>query len=157
MHQRALLGYAFRMVRNSEEAQDIVQCSFLKYLEKRPDCATVADQRAWLFRVTNNLCVDQLRRAKRRRLLDEAARDAEVVVDPPSAVEAKEAADRLEAMLDRLSSKQRAVITLFYQERKSYQEISSITGLSSSNVGMLLSRGLKKLRSIANREELFSL
>ena len=51
-----------------------------------------------------------------------------------------------------LSENQRSVILLFFEEGLSYKEIASITGFSMSNVGMLLHRGLKKLRKMLERD-----
>jgi RNA polymerase sigma-70 factor (ECF subfamily) len=51
-------------------------------------------------------------------------------------------------MLDRLSDNQREVILLKFQQGLSYQEIQTITGLSSGNIGFLIHTGLKRLRDL---------
>ena len=66
--------------------------------------------------------------------------------DHTAVVEKKEAAGRATAVLDSLPQNQREVIRLKVQNGLSYREISEVTGLSVSNVGFLLHKGLKTIR-----------
>ena len=54
--------------------------------------------------------------------------------------------------LQQLSDNQQSVMYLFFQQGKSYKEIEAITDLSLSNVGMLLHRGLRKLKKLMQQE-----
>ena len=58
--------------------------------------------------------------------------------------------------MDGLTETEREVIRLKFQNELSYREISEITGLSVSNVGYLLHRGLRSLREMLNRQMLAS-
>ena len=65
-HQSALIGYAYRMVRDWELAQDLVQEAFVRYLRSPLEYGEPRQRAAWLFRVTRNLCIDVGKRESRR-------------------------------------------------------------------------------------------
>lgn len=153
-HQGALIRYAYRMLRDRELAEDMVQEAFLRYVRKPLSYGEPRQRVAWLYRVTHNLCVDWLKReTKRTEIYDRIRRQ------PPASNDGSDiiALDRwqyIEGLLDRLSDKQKEVIVLFFQEGLSYKEIAEVTGYSMSNVGMLLHRGLKKLRAALEDENI---
>ena len=66
--------------------------------------------------------------------------------DHAVALERKETASRATAILENLPENQREVIRLKVQNGLSYREISDVTGLSVSNVGFLLHKGIKTIR-----------
>ncbi len=154
MHEGALLGYAHRMLGNREAAQDVVQETFLKYVEKPLRFGEPRQWASWLFRVTHNRCLDKLKQQSRRRELNLKILPPGNVRTPNEAVVAEELKTQLRALMGELSTNQRSVLTLFFQENKSYREIADITGLSMSNVGMSLQRGLKKMRKLAEKENI---
>jgi RNA polymerase sigma-70 factor (ECF subfamily) len=63
-HARGLWGLAYRLTGSAEDAEDIVQESFARLLERPPGAGTPV--RAWLVRVATNLGIDALRRRRRR-------------------------------------------------------------------------------------------
>lgn len=143
-YQAPLLRHARAVVSDPAAAQDVVQESFLRLLSaSRP----IENLSAWLHRVTHNIAVDHLRRENRiQRLHIAAAPRPGPVADPADRdLERAEASRILLGELERLTANERAVLLLKVREGKSYKEISAITGLSTSNVGYLIHRGLKKL------------
>jgi len=67
-------------------------------------------------------------------------------MSPDRAAENSEAAGRVMRLLEGLSANQQAVIRLKFQNGLTYREISEVTGLTVSNVGFLIHRGLKTVR-----------
>ena len=63
---RSLYGTALRMVRNPQDAQDLVQETFLRAWQKRDSWQGRASFRAWLYRIATNACLDFLARHERR-------------------------------------------------------------------------------------------
>ncbi len=152
-YENALLRYAYRILRVPDLAQDVVQEAFLRYFRKpSTDFKGAEHCGAWLFRVTHNLCIDHVKRESRRGEIHRELEPARVAMFPFPEILSAERWERLERLLDRLSNDQRAVILLYFQDKKSYKEISKITGQSLSNVGMLLHRGLKKLRTLIDEK-----
>jgi RNA polymerase sigma factor (sigma-70 family) len=150
--QAPLLRYAYRLARDAELARDIVQEAFVRYLEAPPRARTKRQIVTWLYRVTHNLAMNALSNERRRAKTQ--IPDAGFAPPPSEQLLAGETRRRLELLLDRLTLNQRVVVILKIQEEKSYREISEITGLSISNVGMLLSRALKKLAEMIEKEGL---
>lgn len=154
-HEAALLRYAGRLIRNEDSAQDIVQETFVRYLKNGPRAQEHPRQRVnWLFRVAHNLSIDLIRKERRMRESTEQMDPPEPVASAAEIVEAEQTRERLGGLLERLTENQRAVIVLKFQEKKTYREIAAITGLSISNVGFLIHRGLKRLGAFARKEEM---
>ena len=151
-HQHALLQYAGRLINDPVRAQDVVQETFIRYLNTPPEAADAEAKAAWLFRVAHNLSVDLVKTESRRGELLKQVVPPDPVPPVSNVLAEREAWERLEGLLQHLSVDQRAVILLFYQQGKSCREIAEITGMSMSNVGMTLHRGLKKLRPILEDE-----
>ena len=153
-HQTPLLRYAQRLIRSEESAQDVVQETFLRYLKSPPrDAETPRRIANWLYRVTHNLCVDLIRKEQRMREACEQIDHPAPAPLPSDGVAAEETRRRIDGLLDRLTENQRTVLVLKVQEGKSYREISEITGLSASNVGFLIHRGMKKMAELVRQEE----
>lgn len=154
VYQAPLLRYAYRLARDEELARDIVQETFIRYLEAPPRARMRRQIVTWLYRVTHNLAMNALSNERRRNEKHQQIPAAGFAPPPSEQLLAGEARRRLEGLLDRLTDNQRVVVILKIQEEKSYREISEITGLSISNVGMLLSRALKKLAEMIEQEGL---
>jgi len=151
-HQNGLLRYAHRIVRNREAAQDIVQDAFVRYLRKPLSYGEPRQRAAWLYKVVHNLSIDLIKRESKRGDVYDKVEKPEVTKMPVAGLLASEKWDRLDGLLAHVSDDQHKVILLFFQEDRTYKEIAEITGFSMSNVGMLLHRGLKKLRDIIEEE-----
>lgn len=153
-HQNGLIRYAYRYLRSRELAQDVVQDAFVRYLRKPLDYGEPGQRAAWLYKVTHNLCIDLVKRESKRGEVYGALEQPTVAKLPIKEILAAERWERIDRLLEGVSENQRTVLLLFFQEEQSYREIAKITGLSMSNVGMLLHRGLKKLRAAMDEENI---
>ena len=151
-HQAGLIRYAYRMVKNRELAQDMVQEAFIRYIKNPPKYGLPKQRASWLFRVTHNLCIDFMKRETKRKEIYEKVEKTKDVPLPDDDLMARESWGKMESYLAQLSENQQSVMYLFFQQGKSYKEIEAITDLSLSNVGMLLHRGLKKLKELMEEE-----
>jgi RNA polymerase sigma factor (sigma-70 family) len=144
LYEASLLRHAAAVVGSAAAAQDVVQESFLRLLSNGQPIDNLS---AWLHRVTHNLALDHLRKEARLRKLHLAAapRTEPLAPSPAEDHDRTESHALLLAELRRLAPNERAVLLLKIKEGRSYQEISALTGLSTSNVGYLIHQGLKKL------------
>jgi len=128
-----LLRYARHLVGDAERARDVVQETFLK-----------------LCRQDRELLDGHLVEWQRMTTMTlDTAMDS-VSLDPPpdSEVEQQDESNRLLKMMSGLPANQQEVLRLKFQHSLSYREISSITGLSETNVGFLIHVGIKRLREL---------
>jgi RNA polymerase sigma-70 factor (ECF subfamily) len=143
-YERPLIAYARRILGSDDEARDVVQDAFLRLCRQTRD--TVEHRLAeWLFTVVRHCAIDRLR--KERPMSPIAEHDRATDTPPPSLrLEQEEAASGLLGVLRTLPRNQQDCIRLKFQQGLSYQQISSITGLSVTNVGVLIHTGIKRLR-----------
>jgi RNA polymerase sigma factor (sigma-70 family) len=149
-HGGDLARYAQRFVSDASRAQDVVQETFLRLCQQQQK---ELDGRLipWLFAVCRNIALDVRRKEqKMSSLIDEAVCEVSgSQAQPSDQVEQAELAGQVIQMLTRLPDNQQEVIRLKFQQGMSYKEISSVTGLTVTNVGFLIHTGLKKLREWA--------
>lgn len=126
-----------------EEADDIFQEVFLRYLKARPAFPDEDRERAWFLKVTANLCKSHLRSPWNRCM-------AALEADMP-APEREESG--MVELVDRLPPKYRAVIHLYYYEGYSAKECAALLGLTETAVQTRLQRGREKLRQMLEKEE----
>ena len=145
--ERPLLQYATRILGDSDRARDVVQETFVKLQQENRTELDHAPAK-WLFTVCRNGALNICRKEKRMTYLDQElleARDSEQPA-PSENLEAKEASVFLLQILNTLPPRQQKVLQLKFQNDLSYQQISEITELSVSNVGVLIHNALKTLR-----------
>lgn len=147
-----LLRYTRALTGDLDLARDVVQDAFLR-LCTQPRERVEAHVGEWLFAVCRNRALDVLKKEGRMHGMPEAQLEATTSHEPPptAVVEDRDQATHLRALVDTLSTNQRDVVRLKFQEGRSYKEISQITGLSVTNVGFLLHTAIKALRARAQQ------
>jgi len=148
-----LYGVAMKYLRNEEDARDAVQQVFLKALTEL-EKYRVDYPKSWLYAIMRNHCLMRLRaRGTPTVGLEESMAPAE---DEGGGTDEKLSEEdrylQLEEALGMLSQEQRSCITLFYLERKSYQEVCRATGFGFGEVKSHIQNGLRNLRIILQRK-----
>jgi len=154
--QDPLVFYAFRFLRNQQEAEDAVQDVLLKTFAKRRAMRHVRQVQPYLYRMVANTCKDRLRKQNPRIVSIEDCREDEMPGVAPSAGDETAAAqelDRVEALLSRLPNRQAEVIRLRVLDDLSFSEAAGILGCSIPTVKSRLRYGLQKLRRILSRKK----
>jgi RNA polymerase sigma-70 factor, ECF subfamily len=152
-HSRSVFRLAYRMTGNEQDAEDVVQESFLRAYRQLGRFESRANFGTWLYRITANCSVD-LMRAKQSRhdmargeSLDEAASlPSSGSPDPERLAKSAEIQRRVAAALECLSPLERAAFTLRHYEGRSIDEISKTLGLGISAAKHSVFRAVKKLR-----------
>ncbi len=149
-HGGDLARYALRFLHDPSRAQDVVQETFLRLCQQRQ---AELDGRLvpWLFAVCRNVALDVRRKEQKMSTLAEeaVATISSPQLQPAEQIEQTELAGQVLQMIARLPDNQQEVIRLKFQQGLSYKEISSITGLTVTNVGVLIHTGMKRLREWA--------
>ena len=142
-----LLQYATRIIGDRDRARDVVQETFVELQRGRRHELDNAPAK-WLFTVCRNRALNVCRKEKRMTYLDEEILDRRESAEPlpNERIEQSEARGFLLRIVATLPPQQRELLQLKFQNDISYQEISEITKLSVSNVGVLIHTALKTLR-----------
>ena len=131
------------MLKNTADAEDAVQDTFIRYMQKAPAFSSDEHEKAWLIKVAANICKDMLRQRNRTAELDEDALNTLTAADEDSHI--------LEA-LTQIPEKFRIVLTLHYIEGYKVNEIAEMIGKTSSAVKMRLAKGRKLLEEKYRKE-----
>lgn len=141
----SLYRLCYVMLNNEKDAEDAVQDTFIKYIEKSPSFADSEHEKAWLITVAQNRCRDILRQRKRY-----SQTDIEVVQEYAESTEDSSVMDALMT----LPEKFRLVLTLYYIEEYRVEDIAKIIGKTPSAVKMRLQKGRHLLKEAYGKESL---
>ncbi len=158
-YQNKVYALSFRYMGNEEDAYDMSQEVFLKAFRSLKNFKGKSSFGTWIFRITTNVCLDEIRRRKRRIAalsLDEAAvtdRGYEIekeIMDPSPPLdqlyEQKELSQYIQNLLDQMKPEHKAVILLRDSMDLSYEEIAYVLNCSLGTVKSRLSRARSILR-----------
>ena len=135
-YKQSVYRLALTWLRSVSEAEDVTQETFLRLVEWG-SCVQPGKEKAWLMKVTANLCRDRLR--ARKRQAEEPLSEQLPGMNP-------EHSEVLEAVLQ-LPVKERTVVYLYYFEGYSTMEIAAIRGCSRSAVSKWLAQARVHLKS----------
>lgn len=122
---------------NEQDAQDAIQDTFCRYLEKRPEFCDEEHEKAWLIRVATNICRDIVRFRIRHPKIS--------IDEVENSLTVPEQKETLRELLE-LPVKQKTVIYLHYVEGYRIKEIAAILGTTEGAVKMRLKRGKEQMR-----------
>ncbi|MBO4564516.1 MAG: RNA polymerase sigma factor [Bacteroidaceae bacterium] len=135
---RLLYRVAYHTTGNQQDAEDLLQDTYLKLWQKRDDLPPDAQTEAYLITLMRNLYRDQ------RRLKSNIVHET---YEPDKSYEPYEAEEEvldnraeLQELIEKLPDKQRAVMKAHIVEDKTYEEIERDTGLSNGNIRVIISR-----------------
>lgn len=151
-HGAFLLRVATRLLRDPAAAEDVVQEALVRaWAQARKFDPQRARLTTWLYRIVVNLCIDQQRR-NRPEPLPEAYDPVDPAAGAPELLEATEQQGALVRALADLPLRQRAAMTLVYDEGLSGAEAARVLGLTAKAVERLLARGRAFLRDRLRQE-----
>src|SRR5438445_6830025 len=152
-HSRSVFRLAFRMTGNEQDAEDVVQESFLRAYKQLGRFESRANFGTWLYRITANCAVDLMRaRQARHDLSRSESLDVDVhqptadAPNPERMAQSAEIGRTVQGALGSLSPLERAAFTLRHYEGRSIDEIATTLGLGTSAAKHSVFRAVKKLR-----------
>lgn len=151
-------GYVFtivmRHVNNRELAEELAQDVFVKAYKALASFKGNSKFSTWLYTITHNTCLSHLRKKEdetmfpgdeKMQIWAEGQSDAR---HPGTQLEQKTQQQLVNEAVQQLPESDGELITLFYKAEQSVEEISVITGLTTSNVKVKLLRARQKLKDI---------
>jgi RNA polymerase sigma-70 factor (ECF subfamily) len=161
-YERPVFSLIYRMVRNRELAEDLAQDTFVKVLNALGSYRPEFKFSSWVFKIANNVAIDQLR----RRELDTLSLEGSPHATTPEAIEAttlelgargesaldevasRELGSEIERAIARLRPEYRSCILLRHVEDRSYEEIAEILDLPLGTVKTYIHRARHELRAM---------
>jgi RNA polymerase sigma-70 factor (ECF subfamily) len=144
-HHRMVYRTAWRLLGSAADAEDVSQDVFLKLHKRLGEFVAEENPQAWLYRVTVNLCFDQLRR-RRPQLEVENLPLAAAGAGPDEVASARQQLDRLTLLLPKLAPGERAALVLREIEGLSTREAAQVLEVSEETVRTSIHRAKEKLR-----------
>ncbi len=145
VHSDMLFRIALVMLGNKYDAEDVLQETVIRYMQKAPAFNSPEHEKAWLIKVVTNLCRDVQRYRMRHPKISYDELHG-FVSDPGNC-------GIIEALMT-VPEKFRIVMLLYYMEEYRVEEIANIIGKSASAVKMRLKKGRKLLEEIYRKEYL---
>lgn len=161
-HESRIYAIALRMMGNREDAQDCAQEAMVRIYRAMGSFKGQSALATWIYRITMNTCLDELRRRKARKVtsLDSLVDNGWSPTDTGDTSEEYglrvEKQNALNRAIQSLPDDMRAAIILRDVKGYSYDEIASILGANVGTIKSRISRGREKLREILSKQsELF--
>ena len=149
-----LLGVSMKYLKNEEEAKDSVQQIFLKVIQELQKYK-VEYFKSWLYMVAKNHCLMRIREKQGKitsEINDRISIRPEEDADRQALLQNDHTLDLMESALKELNPEQQQCVTLFYLQKKSYQEVSDETGYSMLQVKSYIQNGKRNLKILIEKK-----
>ena len=147
-----VFSLALKMVKNREEAEEVAQDTFIKVFKSLSQFKGDSKFSTWIYKVTYNTCLDRLKKTKREQQVvsidDFNINQIKSIDNALDKMEEEEREKAIQDCINLLSSDDAFLLTLFYFEEQSLEEISKVLGITPNNVKVKLFRSRKKLTTI---------
>ncbi len=149
---RKLYGFAYRILRNQEEAEDAVQEVFIKLWKRREKLHEYQSIDALAITMTKNYCIDVIRKHKKMTLDDQHKQEQLItgIATPYEEVVSKETGSILRMIISRLPVNFRELITMKEIDGLSYEEIAVKTGQNINTLRVNIARARRLVRDEFN-------
>jgi RNA polymerase sigma-70 factor (ECF subfamily) len=151
-YQRMVFSIVMKIVGNREDAEDITQDIFIKVFKSLEQFKEESEFSTWLYRIAYNTTLSELRKKKWSfvSINDDFTTENEIFTDEKEEeIEIK--LQYLDKVLKKLPPDEIFLVTLYYMDEQSIENISKISNLSVSNVKVKLHRIRKKLALELNK------
>ncbi len=156
-HKDKAFNLAFRICGNHEEAEELTQDSFLKAYRFLGNFKMKSSFATWLYRIVYNTTISHLRTKKKGVLsLEDFPADSTDFIGFNTSEEDAEKDYRnslVNFALQKITGEERSLISLYYYEDLTTEEMSEITGITKSNIKVKLFRARQKMQEIIEKVE----
>lgn len=153
-YQNKLMRYSTYLIGDPDKAQDAVQTTFIKAFQNLQSFNINKKFSSWIYRICHNESINIAKEyQKESQLESDHWQNIPDSTDIEENLSKKEISKMLHHNLNQIPVNYRSVLTLYYLEDKSYEEISDILKIPTGTVGTNLSRGktaLKKMYQLEN-------
>ncbi len=148
-YQDYVYTICLRVLKAPEDAEEVAQDAFVKAYQNLPRFRKDAKFSTWLYRIAYNAALSRLRKKRIKGYSLSEVEEYRLPVDRwiPAfeGIVAKEQAYHLHKAIETLSAEEQTLITLYYLQEHSIEEVSKSTGIKQNNVKVKIHRARKKL------------
>ncbi len=141
-----LLRICMHYTKNTADAEDVVQSTFLKLVEHNKEFESQDHEKAWLIRVCINLCKDNLKSSWNKKVVSDQRQN---LSQPPYEFSSP---SPVLSYIKTLPPKQRCALYLFYYEDMPVKDIAVAMGTNQNTVLSWLRRGRKSLEKLLKED-----
>ncbi len=153
MYKHRIYGYAYYMMHNRMDADDITQEVFIR-IWKNMGIFKMSSAKSWIMKTTHNLCIDFLRNRQisvsRHQFVDDESEEtiaAEYIPGPDISTELNLAGEAIEEAISRLPETLRSIFIMYEIQGFKYEDISKNLDIPLNSVKVYLMRARKKLQN----------
>lgn len=147
----AIFRHCWFRIGDRERAKDLMQDTFTKTWQYINQGTQVNNLKPFLYKVANNLIIDEYRKRKELSLDGLMAEGFEPGFDDIKNTETAIDAKLVLGIINQLDEKHRGVVLMRYIDELSPKEIAEIIGDNENNISVRIHRGLKQLKDILNK------
>ncbi|MDX6190568.1 sigma-70 family RNA polymerase sigma factor [Flavobacterium sp. Fl-318] len=151
-----IFSLALKMVKNREEAEEVAQDTFIKIYTSLSKFKGDSKFSTWIYKIAYNTCLDRLKKNKKEEnniSIDEfSAHLIKTMDNALSVLEEKERKQTIQKCLNLLPGDENFLLTLFYFDDQSLEEIGKIMNISANNAKVKLFRSRQKLAVILKKQ-----
>lgn len=164
LYEKKVFSTIYYMVKNDNEVEDIAQEVFIKIYKNLSNFKEESSLYTWIYRITVNVCIDELKKRKKVVYLDEKidTKDGEVELQlpddsksPTDIAEDNDLKDRLEKCIRKLPESQRMMIILRDIKGFTYMEIAEIMKMNLGTVKSKINRARASLKELLEEDGTF--
>lgn len=148
-YKNLVFTLALKMLNNREEAEEVAQDTFIKVYNSLNNFKGDSKFSTWIYKITYNSCLDRLKKNKKEKTVsyledfdEHQAKAIEAVLD---SIDENERNKAIQDCLEELPPEDAFLLTLYYFDGKSVDEISKVINASTDNVKVKLFRVRKKV------------
>lgn len=158
-YEKGIYNYCLRFTRDAKDAEDIAQQTFIKLFENIEKISLDGELKGWLYTVATNLCRSLHKKVKNinftslegDEMEDQGSSEnyfEDENVNIEKEVSAKELKEKVKTALAKLAPKYSSVLSLYYIEEFSYEEISEMLEIPLNTIRTHLKRAKDKLEEL---------
>jgi RNA polymerase sigma-70 factor (ECF subfamily) len=156
-HKDRAYNLAFRICGNSEDAEEVAQDAFLKVFRSLHGFKMKSSFKTWLYRIVYNTAISHVRIKKKGILsIEDFPAEASDFIGHNNSEEDAEREYRkslIDFALQKIAEEERGLITLFYYNEMTLEEIAEVTGMTETNIKVRLFRARKKMLEVIEKAE----
>lgn len=150
----AIFRHCFFRLSDREKAKDVTQETFMRLWKYLAEGKEIANARAFLYRIANNLVIDEYRK-KEMFSLDQMQEETgfDIGFDPKRALESRDEFERAQALIEQIPDPSREALVMRHIDGFSVKEIARITHESENVISVRIHRAMEKLKTLAQNYE----